>query len=247
MIGLTKSGEYWDPDFVTALQKDFNPSEIIAFDLPGSGEFLNQKSPTSIDGIVETTRKNYENFFKNKTEKYLLISVSLGGMVATSWLEKYESDFDDFVIINSSFKNLSSLTKRVQPMAMLKFFKVAFTNDIYKKERSVVSMTSNNNSRKDKTHIRWASISQKKNMSLMNMIRQTWAGFKYRLTYKPNIPSLIIASRHDKLAHYTCSENLHKFWNKDYFLYQDEIIGHGIHLDAPFRLSETIKSWYKKD
>lgn len=75
------------------------------------------------------------------------------------------------------------------------------------------------------------------------MIRQMIAAARFRLDHKPNMPVLIIAAKHDRLAHYSCSKNLQKVWRKDLYLLPEKYIGHGVHIDAPCELAKLIYDW----
>jgi pimeloyl-ACP methyl ester carboxylesterase len=83
-------------------------------------------------------------------------------------------------------------------------------------------------------------------MAKLNMVRQTIAGARFNPDYKPEIPTLIIAARHDRLAHYSCSENLQKVWNGDFHMIEEVHIGHGVHIDAPIELAQIIYEWSEK-
>jgi len=83
-------------------------------------------------------------------------------------------------------------------------------------------------------------------MSRANMVRQLIAGAAYKSTYKPNLPLLIIATRHDKIAHHSCSEDLHKNWGGDLHMIEEDYVGHAAHIDAPVELATIIYDWTEK-
>lgn len=242
IIGLTKESAHWDENFIDNLKKRFNTEDIIAVDLPGAGEFLDKKSPMSMEGVVKETRANYAKYFEGDSHN-IMVSVSLGGMVATEWIKHYPADFERFVIINSSFRGFSPVYKRVQPWAMKKFFSIFLAGSEEQREHHVIEMCCNNADVYDHTKHKWIKLAKERPMSHGNMVRQLLAGARYSPDHKPEIPTLIIAAKHDKLAHYTCSEKLHSKWGGDIHIMEDENIGHGIHIDAPEELATVIHDW----
>ncbi len=241
IIGLTKESRHWDNDFVDNLKLLFKVDEVIGIDLPGSGILSEKQSPLSMKEIVKISRDSIES--KLGGDNNLLISISLGGMVATEWIKLYPKDFQKLVIINSSFKNFSPVYKRVQPYAIREFLRVFKERDLKQRESLALSLCSNNPAPFDKTLEKWHQIAIDKPMRRSDMLKQTIAGARFSLNFTPSIPALIIASRHDRLAHFSCSENIQKSWKKDYFLFEDEKVGHAAHVDAPKELATKIYQW----
>lgn len=242
VIGLTKESAHWDDSFVQSLKDNFKTDDVIAVDLPGAGQFLSQNSPMSIEGIVKETRANYAQYLDGKSHN-IMISVSLGGMVATEWIKHYPADFEKFVIINSSFRGFSPVYKRVQPWAMRQFFKVFLAKTEEQREHQIIDMCSNNSDVYDSTKKKWVKIAKERPMAKKNMLRQLVAGMRYNPSHKPEIPTLIIAAKHDKLAHFSCSEQLYKKWGGDFHLMEGKHIGHAVHMDAPVELAKVIHDW----
>ena len=242
VIGLTKESAHWDESFVTALKEKFQTNEVIALDLPGSGQYLNKTSPLTMEGVVKETRANYQKFLQGDTHN-ILVAISLGGMVATEWLKHYPADFERFVIINSSFKGFSPVYKRVQPWAIQKMLQVFVSQTPEAKEHHTIDLCSNNPDVYDSVKEKWVNIAKVRPMAKSNMLRQLIAGALYSPNHRPSIPTLIIAAKHDKLAHYSCSKKLHEKWGGDFHLIEDERIGHGVHIDAPEKLAMIIHDW----
>lgn len=245
LIGLTKESAHWDDDFVIRLKELFQTDEVVGIDLPGAGKFLDETCPTSMEAVALKTRANYAKYFENNDFHNILISISLGGMVSTEWISHFPNDFDQFVIINSSFKTYSPVIKRVQPKAIKEFIHIFLTQNDELKEKRVVRLTSNNLKKHDQIYNKWIKILKERPMSKANIVRQVIAGAKFNSTYKPQIPTYIIAAKHDRLAHYSCSEKLYENWKCDFKLMEDKTIGHAIHLDAPEELAEIIYEWAK--
>lgn len=242
VIGLTKESAHWDDTFVQSLKDKFQTEDIVAVDLPGAGQFLDKKSPLSMEGVVKETRANYAKYLDGTTHN-ILVSISLGGMVSTEWIKHYPTDFERFVIVNSSFRGFSPVYKRVQPWAMRKFFKVFLAENEEQREHHIIDMCTNNADVYDYTKEKWVKLAKERPMAKINMVRQLLAASRYKPSHKPELPTLIIAAKHDRLAHFSCSEKLHKAWGGDFHLMEEEHIGHGVHIDAPKELAQVIYDW----
>lgn len=245
LIGLTKESEHWDEEFVEKIQTELGTNNIVKIDLPGSGVRIDEKSPLSIEEIVHSTRKYYLEKFDPDCEK-VLISISMGGMVGSKWCHLYPDDFGYFVIMNSSFKNFSGLTKRVQPKAMLEFLKIFATKDHKNREKLIIELCSNRVEKHEKILNRWVEIANGRAMSQENMARQTFAAAKYKLDFKLPQKVLVIVAKHDRLAHYSCSYKLNDYWQKDLLVIDDPNVGHAIHIDASAEVPKIIKDWFLK-
>jgi pimeloyl-ACP methyl ester carboxylesterase len=242
LIGLTKESAHWDDHFVNELKKQFQTEDVVAIDLPGSGEYLSMLSPLSMEGVVKETRSNYAKYLKGDSHN-IMIAISLGGMVATEWIKHYPSDFERFVIINSSFKGFSPMFKRVQPKALKEFFKIFFSKSEEQREDLIIKLCSNNTEKYDQVKHKWVKIAKERPMKRINMVRQLLAATRYSPGYKPDLPTLIIAARHDRLAHFSCSEQLQKRWQADFKLNTSDKVGHAYHIDAPEELASIIYEW----
>ncbi len=240
LIGLTKESRHWSEEFVEALKKSLNPHSIQLVDLPGSGKFLHMPSPTKMEKIVSEARSQLK-FFPG--HRRVVVAMSLGGMSAWSWAVSYPEDFTHLVMINSSMGGLSPFWKRVQPKAMIQFFKIASSKRGATKEKKILKLCSNQEEKSQKILPSWVRIGEEANMSLLNSIRQIIAGIRFRPKKVPHIPLLIVASKHDRLAHFSCSEAIAEHAKAELVLNDDPSIGHAFHVDGPDLLAETIRSW----
>ena len=246
IIGLTKEAAHWDETFCEQLTEMLSVSseDIIAVDLPGAGAFLSEESPNSIRGIVERTRPRYLPQIEDSEER-IVIAISLGGMIAMDWVQHYPQDFHRLVILNSSFRGLSPVYKRLQPKAMKSFVQIFRAPSTEQREKGVIELCCNDESKHEAVLQKWVEIADLRPMKKGNMVRQTLAAARYRFKAPPPIPVFVIASRYDQLASYTCSQRLHSRLGGQFYLFEDEKVGHAIHIDAPIRLAEQITRWLK--
>lgn len=240
VIGLTKESRHWSQDFLNELKKELNPKEIHLVDLPGSGKFHSKRSPASVAKIVEEAR-SHQTF--NHDRKRLVVAISLGGMVAWEWVTRYPNDFDGMVMINSSLAGVSPTFKRLQPKALVDFFKIAATPKGEVKEKLVLDLCSNNTENAKKIHPHWTQLSLEANMHFPNVLNQLLAGMRFRPKKIPSLPLLVVAARHDRLAHYSCSESIAHLTKAKFVLCEDKSVGHAFHVDGPEFLVKEIKEW----
>lgn len=258
LIGLSKEGGHWNPEFVSEIQKRLNPRSITRLDLPGSGNWREhpegRRHPWSIPESARIMRALYSPLLeaqKAGDSKRILIAISLGGMVGLEWIRQFPQDFDGLVIINSSMRGISKLPKRIQPQAMARFFQIFLTPSPERKERLVLDLCSNHPERSEKIHPQWVQIAKERPMHWSNLIRQTVAGARFQIAEFPNIPRLILASKGDRLAHYECSVQLHEVWSAVHpnssagklRVIDEPHVGHAFHIDDPGRLTLEIQQW----
>jgi pimeloyl-[acyl-carrier protein] methyl ester esterase len=246
VIGLNKESGHWDQVFLEEMKKNFQTDKLHFLDLPGAGTWLDGEMPWSITEAVKKMRQHYRMKFQ-PNEKRILIALSLGGMAASEWVKQAPQDFDGFVIVNSSFKTYSPLLKRVQPYAMKKFIQIFLAKTIEEKEKFITTLSCNNEEGIKRVYERWVKLGKERALSDKNLVRQTFAGATYKNKFIPNIPTLVIAAKHDRLAHYTCSEKLKEAWGAQYYLFDNPKIGHAIHVDAPVEFAEVIYNWTQND
>jgi pimeloyl-ACP methyl ester carboxylesterase len=242
VIGLTKESRHWSADFLDQLKKELNPAAIHLVDLPGAGKFHSHKSPRTVAEIVDEAR-SHQAFHPER--RRLIVAISLGGMVAWEWVSRYPKDFDGMVMINSSLAGVSSTFKRVQPKAILDFFCIAATPKGGRKEKLILDLCSNHQENAQKIHPVWTKLSLEANMRFPNVLSQLIAGMRFRPKQVPSIPMLVVAARHDRLAHYSCSEKIAQISKARFVLCEDKNVGHAFHLDGPEFLVREIKEWLK--
>jgi pimeloyl-ACP methyl ester carboxylesterase len=243
LIGLTRESKHWDDTFVNSLKEKFKTDDIVGLDIPGAGTRLSEKTPVTMKAIVKSMRKFYAHELATDQEK-ILITASLGGMIGATWLDLFRADFDRFVIINSSFGNFSPVHKRVQPSSIKDFFKVFFAKGNDDKENKTLSLCANSNDAIKRTLPKWIEIAKTRPLAKENILRQLAAGATCRVQFEPQIPVLIVASKFDRLAHYSCSQEIHSRWPMSTLhLCDDPKIGHAYHIDAPAKLADTIVEW----
>ena len=97
--GLTREARHWG-SFKNQFGKRLAPDKATALDLPGNGEFYQQPSPTSVNAMVDFGRGQL--LAQGVKPPYSLLAMSLGGMVASDWAQRFPQEVDRLVLINTS-------------------------------------------------------------------------------------------------------------------------------------------------
>ena len=241
--GLTRESGHWG-DFVNLLESQLPEATIHLMDLPGAGIYHRDKAPSSLKKMVDFMRNEMIDRI-NPDEHNIIFATSLAGMLATEWTINYKNDFDALIMVNSSFKGLCSTNERVNKSVRGDMLRILLTNNIKKRERLIIRVNSNKSGMVDKLLDTWVSIQKKRKMSRMNIFRQTLAGMRYNLNgEKPQIPILVIGSKGDRMVSPSCIEKIHNYFGGDLIWHPTS--GHGLPLDEPEWLSETVANWSRE-
>ncbi len=237
--GLVRESAHWS-GFLEFFHREFPNWKIVALDLPGCGSRHKERSPLSIDEIVERLR---QEFLQKRTENNFFFAISLGAMVGFHWLQKYEDDFVGAVFGNTSMKGLSPLTHRLQPAQWGKILGLFFTSDTRKIERTILEITSENTARFSELEVSWEKIQQSRPVTKGNALRQLIAAATYSPnSHRPKAQVLILNGAKDQLVSPKCSAAIAKKWNVPLEIHP--AAGHDITLDEPTWVLQKIKALF---
>jgi len=236
--GLVRESRHWG-DIPQLLQKSLPNMEIITPNIPGSGPFYKDITPNNFDDMINSMRTYYAQQISGGG--HTLLAMSLGGMIAKRWTELFPQDFSQLILVNTSFKGINPIYKRLQPKSMLEFLKLFLTKDIAKREKQIIQLVSNASHRHDEVHRRWIEIQRTAPVSRKSFINQLTAA----LTFTPNIdkpkPKLhLLAGEHDRLCSVDCSKKLHEIWGGEIAIHPNA--GHDLPIDAPDWFVEKVQA-----
>ncbi len=240
MRGLVRERGHWG-SYLEQLQAELPEHKIIAPNIPGTGDLYKLPSETSIEATFEYVRKSIKEQIPEDT-KVDLVAISLGGMVATAWIQKYPEDFNRIVLMNTSYRGLTPFYKRMAASTFLKLLKTRFVKSNQEREEMIYSIVSN--SEPDEALIsHWVELANKHPVSTPNAIKQLSAASVYKpdLNKKPDLPILLLAGEKDKLCWVGCSHAISKHWGFPLKIHPQA--GHEIHHDATEWVFDHIKNW----
>jgi len=213
---------------------------VIAADLPGNGRLRRRRSPMNVAAIAEEVRQAAP--FK---EPLYLLGLSLGGMVAVEWAMRHRAEVAGCVLINTSLRPFSAFYERLRPRNYASLARVAFfERRAHAREAAILKLTSA--AVPSATLVsEWARYAEEEPVSRANALRQLVAAARYRAPESPpQIPILLLASRHDRLVDVRCSRTLADRWKVPLALH--ESAGHDLALDDPRWLAARVSEWFRR-
>jgi pimeloyl-ACP methyl ester carboxylesterase len=250
--GLGREARHWG-DLPEQLQKamteDFGETRIDAIDLPGAGRYSEMKAPLTMLGLTEFVREKYLEIRERQRQagwtpasKTYLLAVSLGGMIAAQWLERWPTDFQACVLVNTSFKGYSPMFKRLTPPALGHLFKIFSAREALKAELGVLKMVSNRPEIYEETAKEWAKLQMDRPVSFENFGRQLFAAatFSAKLE-KPPCRVLILGSAKDRMVDPSCSRVIAERWQAPFI--QHPTAGHDLPLDDAKWIVEQARTF----
>ncbi|HXH73598.1 MAG TPA: alpha/beta hydrolase [Bacteriovoracaceae bacterium] len=236
--GLAREALHWD-DFPEHLLQFFPDSRITMIDIPGAGEYVNHPTPLSIDKMTEVMHRKYLASTK-PGEQSIMIAISLGGMIAATWMKNHPEDFQQLVLINTSFGGCSPVYHRIFPQALMYLCGMPLKGG-RAREEYVLKLVSNNPLRFDRTLDLWEKISQQREVSRLNTIRQLLAAAFFKVSEaKPHVPVLLLGSTNDRMVNIKCSRAIASKWNVP--LIEHPQGGHDLTTDYPDWVVLQIKN-----
>jgi len=225
--GLAREAGHWG-DFPQRLRARVPVGDaVIAIDLPGNGERWRDRSPPSIEGMVRAAREQLP-----LPPPYLLVAISLGGMVALEWARQHGEELAACAMVNSSFADVSRPWQRLRPgaaLALLGLLRPGLSDA--DRERRVLALTSNRPVDPMVLHL-WTRCAQQRPVSRANFMRQMVAALRFRAgAAAPAVPLLLVASANDRLVSVACSRALARRWGLPLQLHPTA--GHDLPLDDP--------------
>lgn len=227
--GLTREARHWGA--FTARFAECMGEETITLDLPGNGEFIALDSPLAVSGMVEFARHQLRA--RGMAKPCKLLAMSLGGMVATDWAQRFPHEVSQLVLINTSMRPHGGLLQRLRPsnwptLAML----AARWHDPDYAERVIHQLTCNRRDTQAADISDWLNIRKNAPVSEANAQRQLWAAARFACAAQPPAcPTLLLSSAADHLVNPQCSLRLANAWQVEHR--QHPWAGHDLPHDDP--------------
>ena len=238
--GLTREARHWGA-FTSRFSEQVGVA--TALDLPGNGEFAAGKSPANVADMVGFARQQLQH--QGFKPPYRLLAMSLGGMVATDWAQRYPQEVEALVLINTSMRPHSNLPQRLRPANWLALGLLAarWRNADYA-ERAIHALTCNETASKESDIATWLGIRRGAPVSEANAQRQLWAAARFICAPTPPACStLLLSSAADRLVHPVCSHQLAKAWSAAH--QQHPWAGHDLPHDDAGWVCEQLAGWLR--
>jgi pimeloyl-ACP methyl ester carboxylesterase len=240
--GLVREQRHWAgfEKVLEAQLKQMNPeAQVLCMDFPGFGTEAERFSPASVAEIVDDLRSRWLRFAQDKKD-WNLLAMSLGGMVGMQWCATYPSDFQKLILVNSSIKGLSPLHKRMKPINYPKVISLLLSSEIAEREEKILRMTSNLTGiqleERTKLHVSFALPVRKR-----DALSQIVAAIRFQPPAKIPVPTLVVASRGDRLVDPSCSEEIAKFYGAEISYHPNA--NHDLTTDDPEWMAKQVMRW----
>jgi pimeloyl-ACP methyl ester carboxylesterase len=241
--GLAREAGHWG-GFTQYLAGRLNADDkLIALDLPGNGALHTSVSPASVPAMAAAARQGLAA--RGVRPPYVLVAMSLGGMVALQWAHEFADEVAGCVLINTSLRGYSPFWKRLRPRHYARLCRLLLPGlPALAREREVLAMTSGDPQRHAAMPAQWAAIEQQRPVSRGNMLRQlAAAAFFSPPPTRPQVPMLLLASAGDGLVSPSCSQRLASCWSVPIRMHPDA--GHDLPLDDPDWVVRQVVGWWQ--
>ena len=244
--GLTREARHWgDMPVLLAQQLESNdataPPAVTTLDLPGNGAAASQTSPCSVRAMVESARQQLAA--TGARPPYALMAMSLGGMVATDWAQRYPDEVARLVLINTSMRPYSRFTERLRPASWARVALLALRwRSAQPAEQTIHRLTCNREASRADDLATWLEIRKNAPVTAANALRQLIAAARFRSApTPPRCPVLVLSSTLDRLVDARCSAALATAWLAPH--YRHPWAGHDLpHDDAPW-VAQRVAGW----
>lgn len=233
--GLMREQRHWG-NFTAKFAQAHAGERIITLDFAGNGTLHQQSSATSIVAMVEQAREQVQQQLQQqKVEgKIKLLAISLGGMVAVAWAERYPDELQRLILINTSLAPHNPFYQRLRPANYPAIISTMLTGSLRQREQLILRLTSH---RSDTPHAEqllddWVRYARQYPISRSNILRQLFAAMRYRAPAQaPQVPLMLLAGARDALVSPQCSTTLARRWQVELRVHRDA--GHDLPLDDP--------------
>jgi pimeloyl-ACP methyl ester carboxylesterase len=240
--GLMREARHWG-EFPALFQKELGAQNIVALDFPGNGRLHGQISPDSVNEMANYCHTRLMQL--GYTPPYNLLALSLGAMVAVAWSERYPSDLDQMVLINTSLSPYNPFYHRLRPENYPALVRHLLLGSAVQRESLILELTSsltNNPERKQAILEQWTAYAREHPITRANILRQLRAAASYRAAPKaPSVPVLLLAGQQDRLVDVHCSLTLAHQWGWAIRLHP--AAGHDLPLDDGVWVLQQVKDW----
>lgn len=238
--GLGREAAHWG-ELPQRLRDADTPALVLTPDLPGTGRAREQPCPARIEALAEVVRAQVRAQVGSQ-ERFSLVGLSLGSMVALSWAQQFPHDVERMALLNGSVASLSPPWQRARPGALKLFAQVARMANGPERERRILEATASSAEARRKAWPAWSQVAAERPVSRKTLGRQLVAAARFRPRVRPlGVPTIVLAGLADALVNPECSRRLARALNAP--LAAHEMAGHDLGLDAPEWVVETLTQW----
>ncbi len=241
--GLAREAGHW-LEFPANLRQQLGEDcQVHTIDFPGCGEYHHQPALGSIGAMTEHARHELRaRIDQPHDEPVYLLGISMGGMVALDWVQRFPQEITGVVLINSSSGN-QPFWWRLRPGAWLTML-LALLLPAPQREALVLHRVSNRQVDYQQRLQQWLAIQQQRPISretIISMLRAA-AGFVPQVSHFPR--GLILTSQQDRLVSLRASEALARRFHWPIAIHPNA--GHDLPMDDGYWVITRISEWLRQ-
>jgi pimeloyl-ACP methyl ester carboxylesterase len=239
--GLMREHGHWG-DFPERLGRALGASHVLTPDLPGNGLLHTHTSPARIADMVDACRAQVQDALGEHHGPVNVLSISMGGMLATAWAHRYPREVASLCLMASSMRPFSPVWQRLRPQQWSLILSLLFSGASDEAwERAILQMTTTSvDAAQALPH--WLRIRRERPVSTRNALRQLLAAATFSAPRQsPVMPTLVLCGARDALVDPRCSQAIADAWHCPVHLHPDA--GHDLPLDAPQWVIDQLRAW----
>jgi len=238
--GLAREAAHW-MDFPAQLQQALGDDcQLHLVDFPGCGKYFQQPALASIAAMTDHARCEIATTeILASNESIYVLGISMGGMVALDWAQRYPQELRGLVLINSSAGD-QPFWWRLRPGAWTTMIS-ALLRDSRAREAQVLKIVSNNIADYAQHLNQWLSIQQQRPVSRATIVTMLRAAAQFRPQPGCTVNGLVLASAGDRMVSVRASQAIARQFN--WPLQEHKSAGHDLPMDDPQWLVKQIFQW----
>jgi pimeloyl-ACP methyl ester carboxylesterase len=237
--GLGREQRHWY-DFPERLVARLGANQVMLLDLAGAGTEHRRRPPASVPWLARDVARRLPLI---GGERWCVLGLSLGGMVALELCRLQPERIAGAVVINSSSR-LSSPFQRLRPPALSALLRIAWTRDPLARESDVLALTSRlPEPERLRLAPEGAAIASQAPVAALALLAQLLAAARFQAPERAELisPLLFLASRGDGLVNPEASRGLARRYGA---MYEEHGWGgHDLPLDDPDWVCERVSGF----
>lgn len=226
--GLSREAGHWGP-FLRESAQAMPDATLLPLDLPGAGTRLRDRWPSTIAEAMEMVRSEARSRAEPGS-RFVLMGVSLGGMVVMEWASRHPSEVTGVVVGASSAADLAPFWKRMRPRALLSVAASALMRDPARREARIVRTVSNRRDLWDETIESWTQVERERPVTRATVGAQVASASRWRAPRALQVPALFLVGQGDRLVHPDCTWRLARRYRAELVVHPEA--GHDLTTDA---------------
>lgn len=232
--GLTRDQRHWGT-FHDELAARLGV-RVVTIDPPGFGTQNGRVSPRSISAITDDLRGRFDR----GDDPWSLLGISLGGMLAMNWVNRYPEDFERCVVVNTGAPAV--FRPHQMQFGLMSLIAGKRFRSLDAHEAAALKLTSNRPpDQLAELSTTWAQYQRDAAPLDASVLAQVAAAATFRLPTRIPVPLLVLASKGDRLADHHMSERIATRFDAPLRLHPDA--GHDLTLDDSPWVCDQITNW----